>query len=96
MSVAVRDLAASVLPAEPVRLLTRWGEGVHGFPGIHVLANAYHLAIPYFPDDGRWHVEGTSVALDGALVVQLGDRYASARVHLFDVERKERWLPTSG
>jgi hypothetical protein len=72
--------------ATPVKLFTRWLEGVHGLPGIHVLADTYHLAIPYFPDDGRWHVEGTSVALDGAVVVQLGDRYASARVHLFDVE----------
>src|SRR6478672_1688051 len=62
--------------------------GAHGGPGIHVLAGTYHLAVTDLPDDGRWHVEGMAVAFDGAVVIQLGDRYASACMHLFDVEPK--------
>ena len=71
-----------------MKLFTRWLLGVVGRPGVHVPANEYHLAIANVSEDRGLHVEAAAGVLDRSLVVNLADRYVSARVHPLDIEPK--------
>jgi hypothetical protein len=76
-----------VCRAQRGRLFTGWLPGVHGRPGIHVLLSAAYFAVTSFPTVPSALSKGRPF-FDRGMVVELSDRYVSARMHVFDVEPK--------